>query len=63
MIHTVVFKNLCHFPTLRKKEMAMAIDFDFDAALKALQSYQDLNGENDILTPKLRSRPSLSSSI
>lgn len=32
----------------------MAIDFDFDAALKALQSGQDLNGENGILTPLIK---------
>jgi len=32
----------------------MAIDFDFDAALKALRSGQDLNGENGILTPLIK---------
>lgn len=32
----------------------MAIDFDFDAALKALCSGQDLNGENGILTPLIK---------
>lgn len=34
----------------------MAINFDFDAALKALppQSGQDLNGENGVLTPLIK---------
>jgi len=32
----------------------MTINFDFDAALKALQSGQDLNGENGILTPLIK---------
>ena len=32
----------------------MAIDFDFDAALKALRSGQNLNGENGILTPLIK---------
>jgi len=32
----------------------MSHTFDFDAALKALQSGQDLNGENGILTPLIK---------
>lgn len=32
----------------------MPIEFDFDAALKALRSGQDLNGENGILTPLIK---------
>ncbi|NPU95537.1 MAG: IS256 family transposase, partial [Gammaproteobacteria bacterium] len=32
----------------------MAINFDFDTALKALRSGQDLNGENGILTPLIK---------
>lgn len=32
----------------------MAIEFDFEAALKALRSGQDLNGENGILTPLIK---------